>query len=891
MNSKTGASRRAILQVLSTAVSAPALARAAAGAQASATPSDAVAYPRRYTGPQLNLIAFPLGGVGAGSVSLGGRGQLRDWEIFNKPDKGFVPNHAYPVIWAKVGNKQPFACILESQIEPPYQGGSGLGSNNLPGMMRLQSATFTGEYPLASVRFADARLPVEAQLEAFSPFIPLDLNESGLPAAILRYRVRNRGSASASVSIGWALDNMLGAGGRAVHLNNETPQKTNEIRNGKGVRGLMMTNPGLPTDDPMQGSIAFATLDDGGRFSAMRGWPAERWWASPMLFWDDFSADGELGPEPDRRNSVGSFCLKREIAAGAEAAFTFVLAWHFPNRTPARCGWTAPKGKENDVIGNWYCTRFKDAWAAAEYAAANLPRLEAATMEFVNAMRESTLPGAVKDAATANLSTLASTTCFRTADGEFHGFEGVNDKLGCCFGNCTHVWNYEVATDYLFPSIARSFRNASFTDCLDDYGAIHFRQLLPRGIGRSGFAAADGQMGQLVKSYLDWKLSRDDKWIRDLWPRVKKSVEFCWIAGGWDADRDGVMEGPQHNTYDVEFFGPNPQCGIYYLAGLRAAEEMAKAAGDAAFATTCAHIRERGRQWIDANLFNGQFYVQKVRGIAKDKIGPALMSDMGSDDTLNPSFQVGEGCLVDQLMGQYLADLSGLGDVVDSGHIQRAMRAIWTNNLRRDLRNHEGFQRTYALNDESALIICDYKQGARPRIPFPYYAEAWTGLEYMAASLMMHHGMVAEGIATYEYVRKRFDGVKRNPWDEAECGHHYARAMSAWSGVHALAGFDYDGAARTVRIAPRRNARGFASIWAAGAAWGMLRGGPLFSVEVRGGELGVQRLVLPGVSASKASVVLNGAAASAKTSRQNGLLIELDREVTLHKGDKLELRS
>ncbi len=140
---------------------------------------------------------------------------------------------------------------------------------------------------------------------------------------------------------------------------------------------------------------------------------------------------------------------------------------------------------------------------AAGYLAANLERLEKQSRQFTQAVRESTIPNSVKDAAMANLSTLASTTCFRTADGEFHGFEGVNDQAGCCFGNCTHVWNYETATAHLFPSFARSLRQAAFGYSVDDAGAMHFRQMLPDGRERLGFAATDGQMGQIAHAYLD----------------------------------------------------------------------------------------------------------------------------------------------------------------------------------------------------------------------------------------------------------------------------------------------------------------------------------------------------------------------------------------------------
>ena len=172
---------------------------------------------------------------------------------------------------------------------------------------------------------------------------------------------------------------------------------------------------------------------------------------------------------------------------------------------------------------------------------------------FTGALRETTLPAVVKEAAGANLSTLATTTCFRTADGEFHGFEGSDNQRGCCFGNCTHVWNYETSTPFLFPSFARSLRRSSFGYSMDDAGAIHFRQMLPDGKARSGFAAADGQMGQIMHAWLDWKISGDDELLRATWPRAKKALEFAWVPDGWDGNRDGVMEGVQHNTYDVEF--------------------------------------------------------------------------------------------------------------------------------------------------------------------------------------------------------------------------------------------------------------------------------------------------------------------------------------------------
>jgi non-lysosomal glucosylceramidase len=854
--------------------------------------ADQVTYPRVFKGRQLQQIAFPLGGVGAGSISLGGRGQLRDWEIFNRADKGNSPSYAFPSIWVQAANGKPVARVLESRILVPYQGENGLGSKNVPGLQRLDSATFTGEFPLASIEFQDRSLPVRVSLEAFSPFIPHEADESGLPVAVLRYRVFNPGRQTVEASIAFSIDNPTGGSEARPSQRPMNDTRESNYRTGNGLQGLLMTNPGLAQTDIMHGSFALCLLGAGnGNVTWMRGWERGRWWNSPMLFWDDFSADGEL-TEPESRNSVGALCLKRTLAAGARADYTFLLAWHFPNRTPRRCGWTAPKGDEDTVIGNHYCTRFPGAWEAAEYASANLERLEKDTRLFAQSIRESTLPEPVKDAASANLSTLVTTTCFRTADGEFHGFEGVNDKIGCCFGNCTHVWNYETATAHLFPSLSRSLRKAAFGFSMDDAGAMHFRQLLPDGKERSGFAAADGQMGQIIHAYYDFRLTGDSEWLRSLWPRIKKAVEFAWVPGGWDANRDGVMEGVQHNTYDVEFYGPNPQCGIYYLAALRSAEEMARAVGDTGAAGEYRRLFDSGSKWIDANLFNGEYYVQKVRGWPQSDIAPSLRSTMGSDDTEKPQFQVGEGCLVDQMVGQYLASVAGLGALLDKSNIRATLASIHRYNYKRTLLEHNSVQRTFALNDEAAMVICDYGKAPRPRIPFPYYAEIMTGFEYSTAAHMLYEGMVPEGVEAIRNIRKRYDGERRNPWDEAECGHHYARAMAAWSGLLALSGFQYDGPRQALTAVPRSAEPNFRCFWSTATAWGVFstaRSG--LNMQIHKGSLACRACTFRAAGGT-ASAMLNGTPVAHGFRRQGEYgTVEFSRVIQLKPGDRLEIRA
>ncbi len=306
-----------------------------ATAPSSAAPGARVEYPRNFTGRNLKEIAFPLGGIGTGTVSLGGRGQLRDWEIFNRPDKGNELSYAFPAVWAKVGNGKPTARVLESRLLPPYERNeSGLGSENVPGLPRFAEATFTGAYPFARIAFTDPRFPLDVRLEAFNPLVPLDVDASGWPMAILRYTIRNPNQVPAKVGVAWSVENPVGKEGRQA-----------AFRQIPGLSGLYMDNPFLAVDDALKGTFALCAVGaPEGSVSYLRGWKRAEWWNGVLTFWDDFTDDGALDSASPAALPVGSVAVTQTVPARGTATFTFLLAWHFPNRTPERCGWAAPEG-------------------------------------------------------------------------------------------------------------------------------------------------------------------------------------------------------------------------------------------------------------------------------------------------------------------------------------------------------------------------------------------------------------------------------------------------------------------------------------------------------------------------------------------------------------------
>lgn len=776
---------------------------------------------RTYDAHHLTRIAFPLGGIGTGTVSLGGRGDLRDWEITNRPAKGFTPQGSgrgcFPSIVLSVsdeeGNRR--TRLMEGPLEHwEYEGASGCPVPN-HGLPRFRECSFDAGYPFGRINLADPNMPVRAAIEGFNPLIPADVESSSLPVAVLRITLDNTTGPDLDASVCVNIPNYIGLVG-------DDRRNVNTYRKSEGIRGIDMRPGGVGSNDEAWGSMALTTTAREG-VTYRTAWRKAGWGTSLLDYWDEFAGTGQIADRPSEGvpAPMASLSVRRTIKAGEKSSVVFLLTWHFPNRrtwTPASTGSECCCGDsctDSNIIGNYYCTRFPDAWAVAERVAEDLDALESKTREFVDAFLSSSLPDAVKEGALFNLSTLRSQTVFRTPDGRLFGWEGCSDQVGCCHGSCTHVWNYETTTPFLFGELAETMRDVEFMHATDERGLMSFRVNLPLAHAQDfGKAAADGQMGCIMKCYREWQLGGDSDRLRLMWPKVKSALEFCWIEGGWDADRDGVMEGCQHNTMDVEYYGPNPQMQGWYLGALRAAEEMATYLEDSAFAATCRDLFDKGSAWMDEHLYNGEYYIHKVRPAGASRVADGL--SVGMTETSNePENQLAEGCLVDQLVGQYLAHVLGLGYLHDRDKILATLRSILRYNRKQGFEDHFNCMRSYVLGDETALLMAAYP-ARRPQNPFPYFTEVMTGFEWTAAVGMIYEGMAEEGLACIEAIRDRYDGCRRNPYDEAECGHHYARAMAAWSAVLALTGFHYSAVDKTMRF----EAADGTYFWSTGHAWG-----------------------------------------------------------------------
>jgi len=762
---------------------------------------------------------FLLGGIGTGNISLDQNARLCDFELWNKPNKGFRSPYTFFAIRTEADDGNVCVKALESQLTPPFDSSHGAHAWDLGGLPRFRKSEMTGNYPFISYILTDKSMPVEAALEAFTPFIPLNTDDSSLPVAVLRYKIKNISDACQTVSVAGSMANLCNVAGKDAWNRPEDDGKfINRFIQREKYRGINFLPTGKTEKDGSYMEMAFLTTEK-DNVTYLDEWNESTWWDGLQDFWNDFSKDGELTTGRELRGvgnklhnspfSIASLCVKKEIAPGDEAQFEFIISWYHPNRhwswgqdiPVCDCAPGCCEPKDGKVIRNYYA-KFGSPLKTAGYLIENMERLEGDSCKFANALMGGTMPEYALDAVSANITVIRSTTCFMVEDGTFFGFEGCGDSGGCCAGNCTHVWNYTQTMAYLFPDLERSMRKTEFLYETGDTGYMAFRAMTYLKEGKYDHApATDGQLGTIVRLYRDWMICGDDDFLKEMWPKAKLALEYAFTH--WDKNGEGIMEGEQHNTYDIEFHGMSSMLNSIYYAALRAGEEICKYLGDIESAKRYAEVRIRGAKKLDELTFNGEFYIQMLEDVNEYK------------------YQYGSGCLSDQVIGQYQAHAAGLGYVLNESNVKSAVHAIFKYNYLNSFSDHVNLQRMYALNDNSGLILCSWPNGGRPEIPFVYSDEVWTGIEYQVATHLIYEGFVDEGLKIVESCRARHDGIERSPWSEVECGHHYARSLSSYGVLLALTGFHCDAVNKVLSFNPAVSKDCFTGFFCCADGWGL----------------------------------------------------------------------
>jgi uncharacterized protein (DUF608 family) len=792
-----------------------------------------------YEGETLSRVAFPLGGIGAGMLCLEGAGALSHVSLRHHPDI-FNEPCAFAAVWVR--GEPSLARVLEGPV-PSWKmfglkdSGNGAGGTTW-GLPRFGHARFAARYPFGTVTLEDDDLPLKAEITGWSPFEAGDPDSSSLPFAALEYRLANRTARTLSGVFSFNARNLMATekGEKAV----------------RAISGGFVLWGGGAKDKPWdEGSFCVRTDDAEARVN--HAWFRGGWWDDLTLAWKDVAGGAcyERPPVSDGPPSPGATVfVPFTLAPGATKAIVVQLSWYV-GRSPLRVG-DDPEGDE--PVGErryrpWYAGRFSGIEEAAQSWRTRYAELREKTARFSDCFQDQTLPPEVIEAVAANLTILKSPTVMRQVDGRLWSWEGCSDSRGCCHGSCTHVWNYAQALPHLFPSLERTLRETEFRVSQDARGHQTFRAALPiRPPAHDFHAAADGQLGGIMKVFREWRISGDTAWLRSLWPSVKTSLDYCIAT--WDPRRTGALEEPHHNTYDIEFWGPDGMCTSFYLGALRAAVLMGTALGDPV--PVYEELLEKGRRRMEADLWNGEYFVQKVQwkdlragspADAKSMVGEYSPEARTLLEAEGPKYQYGDGCLSDGVLGEWMAGVCGVGALLDREKTASHLRAVHRHNLKKDLSAHANPQRpTFACGAEGGLLLCTWPRGGALTLPFVYSNEVWTGIEYQVASHLMMTGMVQEGLEIVRTCRDRYDGRVRNPFDEYECGHWYARAMSSYGLIQGLTGVRYDAVDRVLHVEPRLRGdfRSFLSTATGYGTVGVRAGKPF--LEVRSGRIDVARI-------------------------------------------------
>lgn len=822
--------------------------------------------PFSYRGKNLLQIALPMGGIGAGCICLNGHGGLQDFSLRHKPnftalpDGHFASDAAFAILHLP---ESKLTRLVEGPLPPEkiYDQGlqaQGYRKGGYEGLPRFREGAFKGEYPFGHVELHDPKVPLEVRIAGFNPFIPLDDKNSGLPCAILEYALRNTSRKPVKYEFSYHLSHL------AIGDKEKEKGTRNAVIPGQGV---LFSNTEAP------GSESFGTAC----LMALSGKPVIKgmWLRATAWCFDTISAlwkevsTGQFTPnegsndiDVEGRNG-GSMLFRGTIKPGQTATHAVVIAWHFPNSNVTAGGLPAGDGEksccgEGEECAAWrpyYAGVWKDAGEVAAYVRKHYGSLRQRTLAFKDALFSSTVPGEVLDAVSANLAILKSPTVLRQESGTVWAWEGCFTNAGCCHGSCTHVWNYAQSLCHLFPALERTLREAELRHSIDERGHVTFRAALPEGPAPHTFhAAADGQLGGILKLYRDWQISGDTAWMRSLYPQAKRSLDYCINA--WDPDRLGGLFEPHHNTYDIEFWGPDGMCGSIYVGALSALGSMAGALGEKADEKTYGELAERGAAFLDRELFNGDYYYQKVeyQKLRDQSFMRRIEKVPGEKESEvlrllrceGPNYQYGTGCLSDGVIGGWMAELYGVTTPLNRENVRKTLRAIFRNNFRKDLSEHASCQRPgYGMGREPGLVLCSWPRGGKPTAPFVYSDEVWTGIEYQVASHLILEGFVKEGLAIVKAARSRYDGYVRNPWNEYECGSYYARAMASYALLPSLAGFRYSAVDKTLWFGPKLKAKPFTAFFSTATAYGTITLDKFaLTVSVLEGKLEIKRIRL-----------------------------------------------
>ncbi len=794
---------------------------------------------RVFKGDDLAQIAFPLGGLGTGSVSINGYGGLQDFSIRNKPRLSALPDgqndHDAAFAILHIKGKSPVTKLVEGSLPSSKIYANGLKSQGFreggyEGLPRFRESSFQGEFPFAYVNLKDPEVPMQVSIRAYNPFIPTDDKNSGIPCAILEYTFKNTSPQKIEFDFSY-------------HLSHLAPGNSPDCEKSKNDAieniGVFLYNAENGNDENF-GSAALIALDQKPLIKSM--WFRGSWFDAITKLWHEITHDSfvanRIPNTSDRKGRNGaSLLFKMSLEPQEKKTVPVAISWYFPNSLFSNGHLSemkpeTPKSKSPSKCKTWYSTQWNDAKDVILYLRKNFSILREKTEKFHETLFSCSCPSYVLDAVSANLAILKSPSIFRQDSGAIWGWDGSLPNPGSSPSYSAHIWNYAQSLPHLFPALERTLREQEFLSLMDEKGAIPSRASISQGSTKHDIGSAtDGQLGAILKTYREWQISGDDKWLKKIYPAMKKSMQYS--IQHWDPKHKGLVEEPHLNTYEVELWGPEPMCSSIYIAALSAMAVMSEVCGQKIDSKKYVEMATKGAKYLDKSLFNGDYYFQKVeyRNLKNKEMVNRIEAIKKKGDSATtseklllsegPKYQYGNGCLSDGMLGAWMSSLFGLNIPLNKSNIRKHLGSVFQNNFRTSLWNHVNTQHPgFAIGDEPGLLVCSWPKGERPVLPLLYADDVFTGVEYQIASHLISEGMVDEGLTVVKAARSRYDGKTRNPWNEYECGSFSARAMSSYSLLQALSGLRYSRVESRLFVEPKTSGNAFTTLLTCSSGYG-----------------------------------------------------------------------
>lgn len=772
---------------------------------------------------ELKYIGMPIGGICCGQLYISGDGRLWLWDIFqsnyhrespinaNNPDvhkqwrlDQFSMGGLYPK--PRTSSEENNIHQVKSGFSIQYQKDGQTQTATLDNKS-FNDITFRGEYPVAKITYKSKEIPVEVKLTAYSPFIPLNVKDSGIPATVLSYEITNISDKELNVSIGGWLENRV-----CPEFKGTQETRKNIIISGTGKTTVFMTAHGDNLKEKKgYGDMAISLLENELKSSGTAKINSKSLESGVFENVEVTQAESRID-----ESLIGGVSTSVLLKPNKSKTVTFLVSWYFPFYNEQVAG----DGQMNNIndfknLKRHYAAEYTNSNNVASYIATEFNRLSKTTLDWNKTWYDSTLPFWFLDRSFVSLDCLASQTSHLFDNGRFWGWEGVD----CCEGTCTHVWQYAQGVARIFPSLERNLReNVDYGIAYQSNGVISFRaENLDSYTGES--FAIDGQLGTIIRVYREHQMSSDATFLTKVWPKVKKSMQYIIHQ---DKDDDGLLEGKQPHTLDAAWYGPIGWISGMYLAALKASEKMALEIGDLEFAATCEKIIPIGQKSLVSKLFNNEYFIH-------------LPPDYNNINT-------NKGCHIDQVLGQSFAYQVNLPNVLPVKETRSALKALWKYNFAPDAGqyalDHKEIkgERLYAMPGESGLLMTTWPIGgvenAVPGMadrpdgseywigPGGYFDECMNGFEYQVASHMVWEDMLTEGLSIMKAIHERYNGTKRNPYDEVECSSHYARSMASYGTYLAACGFTYHGPKGELGFAPKIHPEDFKCAFTTAEGWG-----------------------------------------------------------------------